>query len=513
MSTTAVMPTFQTLPLSLLHESTTNPRRTFDVTKLIELADSIRAHGLIQPITVRPHGDGYEIIAGARRYRASLLAELPEVPVCIKELDDRAALEVQIIENAQRADVHPYEEASGYKRLLDLPGYDVAAIAEKCGKSESHIYARLSLLSLIEEVADAFQQDKITASHANQIARLPEAHQSAALKACFRADWQDKNEPHLLPVRNLATWIQSNVFIILNAAPFKLDDDKLIEGVPSCLNCPKRSGFNTKLFSDIEADQCLDGDCFQSKITAQVQATVAARPELVRIATDWRRDDVPGVLPMSSYNSINRNKGDDKKPQPCKHTREAIIAFGDGAGSLTSVCIEKECKVHGFRHVVPLTPEQIAAQKQREKEEKNRVKQRKQRRETFERIMANIPAKLHGDDLRFLLRALVWSGEYGIFDEPASFYAEQSEERNEQDYAEVLDGVIAKSTSEQLPSVLARLALTDHIDIPREGLIDFLTLAAERFLPKEEPIAKKPTSKTPAKRAAAKKTTAKKASR
>ena len=130
MNTTAVMPTFQTLPLSLLHESTTNPRRTFDETKLIELADSIRTHGLIQPITVRPHGEGYEIVAGARRFRASLLAEVPEVPVCIKELDDRAALEVQIIENAQRADVHPYEEASGYKRLLDLPGYDVAAIAE-----------------------------------------------------------------------------------------------------------------------------------------------------------------------------------------------------------------------------------------------------------------------------------------------------------------------------------------------------------------------------------------------
>jgi ParB family chromosome partitioning protein len=513
MNTTAVMPTFQTLPLSLLHESTTNPRRTFDETKLIELADSIRTHGLIQPITVRPHGEGYEIVAGARRFRASLLAEVPEVPVCIKELDDRAALEVQIIENAQRADVHPYEEASGYKRLLDLPGYDVAAIAEKCGKSESHIYARLSLLSLIEEVADAFQQDKITASHANQIARLPEAHQADALKACFRADWQDKNEPHLLPVRNLTTWIQSNVFIILNAAPFKLDDDTLIEGVPSCLNCPKRSGFNTKLFADVEGDQCLDGDCFQSKITAHVQATVAARPELVQIATNYRREDVPGVLAMGSYNSTNRNKGEDKKPQTCKHTHEAIIAFGEGAGTLTSVCTSLECKIHGFHHNYQLTPEQIAAQKQRAKEEKAREKQRKQRRETFERIMANFPAKLNADDFRFLLRALVWSDQYNVFDDAASFYAEQSGERNEQDASEVLDGVISTSTTEQLPAVVARLALTDHIRLPQEGLIDFLALAAERFLPKEEPAAKKPTRKAPAKKAAAKKATAKKASR
>ena len=147
----------------------------------------------------------------------------------------------------------------------------------------------------------------------------------------------------------------------------------------------------------------------------------------------------------------------------------------------------------------------LASSDLRDMPPENRVTLRKQRRETFERIMANIPAKLHGDDLRFLLRALVWSGGYGIFDEPASFYASQSEERNEQDYAEVLDGVITKSTSEQLPSVLARLALTDHIDIPREGLIDFLTLAAERFLPKEESVARKPISKAPAKKATAKK--------
>ena len=119
----------------MLDESSTNPRRTFEPTKLVELAHSLTMHGLIQPITVRAKGDRFEVVAGARRYRAAQIAELADVPTRILELSDEETLEVQIIENSQRQDVHPYEEAAGYQRLLDLPGYDVAALASKCGKS------------------------------------------------------------------------------------------------------------------------------------------------------------------------------------------------------------------------------------------------------------------------------------------------------------------------------------------------------------------------------------------
>src|SRR6202021_3583385 len=99
---------------------TPNPRRTFDEAKLVELAESLRTQGLIQPITVRPDNDGYEIVAGARRFRASHLAEMDEVPVRIVQLSDEQAIEWQLIENSQRVDVHPYEEAQGFPRLLDL---------------------------------------------------------------------------------------------------------------------------------------------------------------------------------------------------------------------------------------------------------------------------------------------------------------------------------------------------------------------------------------------------------
>ena len=111
---------FQTIALTRIHESNTNPRRIFDESQLAELAASLRTHGLIQPITVRPNSDGYEIVAGARRFRAAHLAELTELPVRIVQLSDEQSLEWQIIENSQRVDVHPYEEAQGLRFILHL---------------------------------------------------------------------------------------------------------------------------------------------------------------------------------------------------------------------------------------------------------------------------------------------------------------------------------------------------------------------------------------------------------
>ena len=111
---------FQTLALTDIHESTTNPRRIFDESKLAELAESLRTQGLIQPITVRPNSEGYEIVAGARRFRAAHLAEMDEIPVRIVQLSDEQALEWQLIENSQRVDVHPYEEAQGLRFILHL---------------------------------------------------------------------------------------------------------------------------------------------------------------------------------------------------------------------------------------------------------------------------------------------------------------------------------------------------------------------------------------------------------
>jgi ParB family transcriptional regulator, chromosome partitioning protein len=219
-------------------------------------AESIRQHGLIQPITVRPNSEGFEIIAGARRFRAAQLAELFAIPARIVEIDDAQSLEWALVENAMRVDVHPYEEAEGFQRLLDIPGYDVATLVEKSGRSASHIYARLSLLQLTPEVAEAFTQERITASHANLIARLPQESQAETFEQCWRKDWQD-SEPHLLPAKHVSAWIQNNLYLALADAPFDREDPTLNPAAGACVTCPRRSGYNTSLFSDVIAgDQC-----------------------------------------------------------------------------------------------------------------------------------------------------------------------------------------------------------------------------------------------------------------
>ncbi len=343
---------FQYLAIDTIHESATNPRRTFEQSKLLELAESIRHHGLIQPVTVRPNANGFELIAGARRYRAAQLAELFSIPARIVEIDDAQALEWQLVENSQRVDVHPYEEAQGFKRLLDLPGYDVSALVEKSGKSASHIYARLSLLQLIPAVAEAFTQERITASHANLIARLPQESQAEAYEQCWRKDWQEK-EAHLLPAKNLSAWIQANLYLSLADAPFDREDPTLNPAAGACDTCPRRSGYNTSLFADVQGDQCLDGPCYQTKITGHIDRELAARPELVQIENGWRsaREQRPGAVQRGHFREIDAvSENPDAEPVSVgAFAKPAIIVYGKRVGTTVSVCTDNNCPIHDPR--------------------------------------------------------------------------------------------------------------------------------------------------------------------
>ena len=172
------MSAFQDIPLNRIQESKTNPRRTFDETKLAELAGNIRQHGVLQPVLVRPLPGGedgfFELVAGARRYRASRMAERETIPATVRELTDTECLELQLIENLQRADVHELDEARGYATLMQLQpeNYTVETLAEKIGRSEKYVYARLRLMHLIQEAQEAFYIGRLTVAHAFEIARL-----------------------------------------------------------------------------------------------------------------------------------------------------------------------------------------------------------------------------------------------------------------------------------------------------------------------------------------------------
>lgn len=158
------------LNIAHLRPGTYQPRRHFDDSAIEQLAESIRAHGVLQPLLVRPIGeDEYEIIAGERRWRASQAAKLHEVPVIIQDLTDEEALEIALIENLQRQDLTPLEEADGYKQLIDKFGHTQEKLAQQLGKSRSHIANMMRLLSLPVEVKAMLEEGLITSGHARAL--------------------------------------------------------------------------------------------------------------------------------------------------------------------------------------------------------------------------------------------------------------------------------------------------------------------------------------------------------
>jgi ParB family chromosome partitioning protein len=158
------------VPVEFLHASPNNPRRHFADADLEELTKSIRDKGLLQPLIVRPRGDGdFEIVAGERRWRAAQKAGVHEVPVLIRELSDGEALEIALIENIQRSDLNPLEEARAYGMLLNQFSYTQQQLAESIGKSRSHIANTLRLLTLPDSVRQMIEDGKLTAGHARTL--------------------------------------------------------------------------------------------------------------------------------------------------------------------------------------------------------------------------------------------------------------------------------------------------------------------------------------------------------
>ena len=160
----------RTVPIAFVHPNPRNPRRSFADADLADLAQSIREHGVVQPVVVRPGSGGqFEIIAGERRWRAAQRAGLTDLPVIVRDVDDRVALELAIVENVQRADLNPVEEAAGYQLLIDQHGYTQADLAQVIGKSRSHVANTLRLLKLPDVIRDMLVDGTLSAGHARTL--------------------------------------------------------------------------------------------------------------------------------------------------------------------------------------------------------------------------------------------------------------------------------------------------------------------------------------------------------
>lgn len=272
-------------PLKGIVRSPTNPRKTFDETKLRELAASIGQKGVLEPLLVRPtkHGDVVELIAGERRLRAAEIAGIKTVPVRIFDLNDVEALEVQTIENLQREDLDPIEEAEGYQQLLKRCGYTAESLAAKLGVSVGTIYASLKLLNLPDKARKALADGTIPVATAQLIGRIPNPKmRDEATKVILQGRF---NNGRTLTFKEAKEYAEESLMRELKGAPFDPADASLRPAAGSCTDCRKRTGNDRVTYPDGRADICTDTACFDDKARASSRiklqmAKDAGRPTL-----------------------------------------------------------------------------------------------------------------------------------------------------------------------------------------------------------------------------------------
>ncbi len=254
----------QLAPIAMLFPSPTNPRTRFEVEDLATLSESITAHGVLQPLLCRPLPGGeagtLEIVCGERRYRSARMAALAEIPVLVRELSDEDVLRIQLIENLQRVDLSPLEEAEGYARLQGI-GMTPEQIGQSIGKSRSYVYGQIKLLNLGDAGRAALADGTIDASRALLLARIPLKHLQDKALADITEGYDGP-----LSYRKAAQLIQSRYMLRLAAARFPTADESLVATCGACHACAKRTGNQTALFPDVDdADVCTDPDCFEAK--------------------------------------------------------------------------------------------------------------------------------------------------------------------------------------------------------------------------------------------------------
>jgi ParB/RepB/Spo0J family partition protein len=305
-ATTTAAPIFERIDLEKIFPDPDQPRQTFDDEALGELAVSIKENGVVVPIKVRPHPKknhgSFMLVAGERRWRASKLAGVSDIPAVIEILDDTQALEHQILENSQRVDVPPLEEAEAYQSLLDDHRYTMDRLVEKTGRSKAHLYGRLKLLGLAPGAKKALQAGELAPAIAELVARIPDVklQEQATKQILGKGDnWRAYNEAgvsgeHITDEKQERTSqplsFRASVQLIRRRYQTQFDllkfdpvDQTLVAKAGACTNCPHRAGNQPALPGltppkGVDDDYCTMPSCFESK----VEASFAAKAQLAK---------------------------------------------------------------------------------------------------------------------------------------------------------------------------------------------------------------------------------------
>lgn len=270
----------ESIPIVVIFPCKDQPRKTFKEESIKELADSMEANGLLLPIIIRPDGvtSFYEIVAGERRYRAAKLLEWETIPAIIKKVTDEEMLEIQVLENLQREDMSPLDEAAAFQSLLKKETIDW--LSSKIHKSKKYVLDRIKLNDLCMEAKLYLATGVLPLGHAVLLSKISEGDQEKILKGIITTPYNEAGEKDnslsycFKTLSDLKSLI-SNTFTSFTSAPFSLSSSELIDGVPSCNDCEKRTCNQNLLFGDITKDDvCTDTVCFKNKLKAHVDEKV-----------------------------------------------------------------------------------------------------------------------------------------------------------------------------------------------------------------------------------------------
>nr|WP_262905984.1 ParB/RepB/Spo0J family partition protein [Hymenobacter terricola] len=329
-----------------------NTRQSYDEPAMLELVESIRAYGVMQSITLRPHPDQagrYQLAAGHRRYFGAQRAGLEDIPASIRPLTDREFMEVQLLENLQREKVHPADEAVAFAELLDN-SFSAEEIGLRVGKPARFVAQRAQLVKLLPDWQQALREGRLPLGGAHALARLPaEAQEQAgvSLNAGYYSDWVeiDGVRKRSYDTAQVRRWVKDSLSRNLATAAFPKDDATLFPSAGACLTCPKRTGNALYLFQDMGADRCLDGACFETKChnflerqLAEVEQVLDSGP-VVRITDDWNKKSA-GVLSRYDYERLDPEKEVAPEAVQSGRLRQAIVMDGHQAGKLVQVLVK-----------------------------------------------------------------------------------------------------------------------------------------------------------------------------
>ena len=448
---------FEIALVEMFRPSPTNPRKHFDETKLAELSESINAHGVLQPIVCREVDDEcYEIVAGERRYRASCIAGLTEIPCIVRDLTDVEVLEIQVIENNQRDDVHPMEECDGFAAILKSGLYGVGKegvvrLAEKIGRSAKYVYDRLKFRDLCGQATTLFREGQITAGHAILLARLQPHDQLKAI------NYFNKFGGNGISIRDLDGWIEREIRRPLAKAPFKLDDATLLPIAGSCTNCIKRTGCESALFGVVDDDdRCLDSACWKAKTEDHTEAFARRAkeehgPETIILALDYGAPE--GMERSFNYKQVSENT---------PGAVPAVIGFANNASKVGELVYVKPAGSIGGGNIK--TAEERAAEK--EKNQAAREMQR-EREKLFNEAIKHLTTSIHETDLTVIANSLLAGLSHHSMSKLAMIYGFDQEKSESNQWSSFKNAFSnhwkeIAGTKEDLIALVFRCALIRH---------------------------------------------------